>query len=135
MARRYRVAIVGTGIGARHVEGLLANPERLLSVTQVGVTLASLGLGWAGEDTMYHVMLKMFGGLIGIGIILSSILARGRRRLSRAAPHGVTSEETSDCCTTCHRLIPFHTDVGMRMARCEMASHLPTSHFLRPQRF
>ena len=28
MPRRYRVAIVGTGIGARHVEGFLANPEK-----------------------------------------------------------------------------------------------------------
>ncbi len=52
--------------GARVALNLLANPERLLSVTQVGVTLASLGLGWAGEDTMYHLMLRAFGGLIGI---------------------------------------------------------------------
>ena len=51
--------------GARMALSLLANPERLLAVTQVGVTLASLGLGWAGEDTMYHLMLQAFGGLIG----------------------------------------------------------------------
>jgi CBS domain containing-hemolysin-like protein len=49
--------------GARVALALLANPERLLSVTQVGVTLASLGLGWAGEDTMYRVILHAFGGL------------------------------------------------------------------------
>ena len=49
--------------GARVALNLLANPERLLSVTQVGVTLASLGLGWAGEDTMYKVMLHAFAGL------------------------------------------------------------------------
>ena len=36
---------------ARAALELLANPERLLSLTQVGVTLASLGLGWAGEQT------------------------------------------------------------------------------------
>src|SRR5580700_11210409 len=52
--------------GARVALNLLANPERLLSVTQVGVTLASLGLGWAGEDTMYHVMLHVLGGLAGL---------------------------------------------------------------------
>src|SRR5579862_5920695 len=52
--------------GARVALNLLANPERLLSVTQVGVTLASLGLGWAGEDTMYTLMLNAFGGLIGM---------------------------------------------------------------------
>jgi CBS domain containing-hemolysin-like protein len=39
---------------------LLANPARLLSVTQVGVTLASLGLGWAGEETIYDIILAVF---------------------------------------------------------------------------
>lgn len=38
--------------GAQAALQLLANPERLLSVVQVGVTLASLGLGWAGEDSV-----------------------------------------------------------------------------------
>src|SRR6202035_5757198 len=37
----------------------LANPARLLSVTQVGVTLASLGLGWAGEGTVYNLILSI----------------------------------------------------------------------------
>ena len=39
---------------------LLERPERLLSVTQFGVTLASLGLGWAGEDTIYTLIVGMF---------------------------------------------------------------------------
>lgn len=42
--------------GAQIAINLLANPSRLLSVTQFGVTLASLGLGWAGEDTVYGVL-------------------------------------------------------------------------------
>lgn len=42
--------------GAQSALSLLANPGRLLSVTQFGVTLASLGLGWAGEDTLYHLL-------------------------------------------------------------------------------
>ncbi len=42
--------------GAQSALSLLANPGRLLSVTQVGVTLASLGLGWAGEDTFYKLL-------------------------------------------------------------------------------
>src|SRR5690349_25151421 len=45
---------------ARAALGLLANPGRLLSVTQVGVTLASLGLGWAGEDTVYRLLVSLF---------------------------------------------------------------------------
>ena len=43
---------------ARAAIGLLANPSHLLSATQVGVTLASLGLGWAGEDTVYNLILS-----------------------------------------------------------------------------
>jgi len=45
---------------ARAALGLLANPGRLLSVTQFGVTLASLGLGWAGEDTLYQLLVRLF---------------------------------------------------------------------------
>src|SRR2546423_13673331 len=40
---------------------LLANPGRLLSVTQVGVTLASLGLGWAGEGTVFEMLVSLIG--------------------------------------------------------------------------
>src|ERR1035441_4468429 len=46
--------------GAQAALNLLANPGRLLSMTQVGVTLASLGLGWAGEDTLYQILLGVF---------------------------------------------------------------------------
>src|ERR1700709_29090 len=45
--------------GAQTALNLLANPGRLLSVTQVGVTLASLGLGGAGEDSLY-ILLREF---------------------------------------------------------------------------
>ncbi|MBV8867337.1 MAG: DUF21 domain-containing protein, partial [Acidobacteriaceae bacterium] len=41
--------------GAQSALSLLANPGRLLSVTQVGITAASLGVGWAGEDTLYRL--------------------------------------------------------------------------------
>ncbi len=47
--------------GAQAALNLLANPERLLSVTQVGVTLASLGLGWAGEETLFHLFSLALG--------------------------------------------------------------------------
>src|ERR1700719_2739979 len=46
-------------VSARAALDLLANPGRLLSATQVGVTLASLGLGWAGEDTLYQILLRI----------------------------------------------------------------------------
>ena len=46
--------------GAQAALSLLSNPGRLLSVTQVGVTLASLGLGWAGENTLYRILIGLF---------------------------------------------------------------------------
>lgn len=50
--------------GARAALDLLAHPSRLLSATQVGVTLASLGLGWAGEDTVYQILLRILSPFI-----------------------------------------------------------------------
>jgi putative hemolysin len=46
--------------GAQAALALLNNPERLLSVTQVGITLASLALGWVGESTMHGWLMAIF---------------------------------------------------------------------------
>ncbi|HZT38677.1 MAG TPA: hemolysin family protein [Bryobacteraceae bacterium] len=51
-------------VAAQAALSLLENPERLLSVTQVGVTLASLGLGWAGEDTLFELFIRLFHPVI-----------------------------------------------------------------------
>lgn len=50
--------------GARAALSLLSNPGRLLSVTQLGVTLASLGLGWAGEETVFRLLSWAFTPLL-----------------------------------------------------------------------
>jgi len=50
--------------GAQAVLDLLANPDRMLSATQLGVTLARLGLGWAGEDTVFLLLEPVFRPLI-----------------------------------------------------------------------
>src|ERR1700733_3995766 len=63
LSRLKELAAQGT-VSARAALELLANPERLLSVTQVGVTLASLGLGWAGEETVYNLILGVFAPLM-----------------------------------------------------------------------
>jgi putative hemolysin len=52
--------------GARTALALLAQPEKLLSVTQIGVTLASLGLGWAGEDTLYALLVSLFHPILSV---------------------------------------------------------------------
>lgn len=61
-ARRSRLRqLSGEGnVGAQAALSLLANPERLRSVIQVGVTLASLGLGWAGASTIFDLLLREF---------------------------------------------------------------------------
>jgi CBS domain containing-hemolysin-like protein len=51
-------------VGAQAALTLLANPSRLLSMTQAGVTLASLGLGWAGENSVYQLLESAFHPLI-----------------------------------------------------------------------
>ncbi len=57
--------LAGEGrVGAQAALSVLANPERLLSVVQVGVTLASLGLGWAGEDTLFRVFVGGFAPML-----------------------------------------------------------------------
>ncbi|MGC8759212.1 MAG: hemolysin family protein [Bryobacteraceae bacterium] len=51
-------------MGARAAAALLENPERLLSVIQVGVTLTSLCLGWLGEETLHALFLRLFPAAI-----------------------------------------------------------------------
>lgn len=46
-------------VGAGAALSLLGNTERLLSVVQVGVTLASLGIGWAGEESIFALYLAL----------------------------------------------------------------------------
>ncbi len=45
------------------VLSLLRRPDRMISATQLGVTLASLGLGWAGESTVYRFLEPAFAYL------------------------------------------------------------------------
>jgi CBS domain containing-hemolysin-like protein len=64
---RMRELAQGGDHRARTVLDLLAKPDRMLSATQLGVTLASLGLGWAGESTVYSVLEPLFRPLITPG--------------------------------------------------------------------
>jgi CBS domain containing-hemolysin-like protein len=49
--------------------GLMHNLDGYLAATQLGITLASLGLGWAGESVMTAVMLNLFSW---VGIVITS---------------------------------------------------------------
>ena len=57
-----------------------SNISRVLSASQLGVTLASLGLGWIAESTLAHIFEGVFEGLapgieIGLRITLAGIIA------------------------------------------------------------
>jgi CBS domain containing-hemolysin-like protein len=57
---RMRELAQGGDHRARTVLDLLTKPDRMLSGTQLGVTLASLGLGWAGESAVYSLLEPLF---------------------------------------------------------------------------
>jgi CBS domain containing-hemolysin-like protein len=65
-ARRSRLRSLAEAgnAGAIAAMSLLDRPERLLSVVQVGVTAASLGLGWAGEETVYTLLIAALGPVL-----------------------------------------------------------------------
>ncbi len=50
-------------VQAKAVQGLQREIDRLLSTTQIGITVSSLSLGWIGETTMAEVMATGIEGL------------------------------------------------------------------------
>jgi CBS domain containing-hemolysin-like protein len=50
-------------IQARTVQRFQRSLDRLLSTTQIGITLSSLALGWIGEDTIAAVLIHSLGQL------------------------------------------------------------------------
>ncbi|MGB0560619.1 MAG: hemolysin family protein [Spirulinaceae cyanobacterium] len=63
--RRSRISqLVALGDAqARTVQSLQQSIERLLSTTQIGITLSSLALGWIGEQTMAHLLRQILVAL------------------------------------------------------------------------
>jgi len=45
---------------AKKAEGIIKKLDAYLSATQLGVTLASLGLGWVGESALRHIFVNIF---------------------------------------------------------------------------
>jgi len=52
---------------AKVARGILHNLDGYLAATQLGITIASLGLGWVGQDVVTKLMLHLFA-LFGVAI-------------------------------------------------------------------
>src|SRR5918999_217714 len=48
---------------ARPVRRALNNPDQFIAATQLGITMASLGLGWIGEPALAHLIDGAFAWL------------------------------------------------------------------------
>lgn len=80
--RRTRIAeLVAQGYpSANWVHRALENPDRVIAATQLGITLASLGLGWIGEPAVAHLIepvVNLFPAAVqsGVSHTISSGLA------------------------------------------------------------
>jgi CBS domain containing-hemolysin-like protein len=49
--------------GARAVRRAISDPDRYIAATQLGITMASIGLGWIGEPTLASMIQPLFAAL------------------------------------------------------------------------
>lgn len=80
--RRTRVAELAAqgNLSAEAVQEAIQNPDRVIAATQLGITLASLGLGWIGEPAVAHLIqpvVNLFppAAQSGISHTISAVLA------------------------------------------------------------
>jgi CBS domain containing-hemolysin-like protein len=65
--RSSQIALEKGNLSKRAAENIINNLDGYLAATQLGITLASLGLGWVGEDVMSRIILNIMGA-IGVSI-------------------------------------------------------------------
>ena len=64
--RSSQIALEKGNLSKRAAENIINNLDGYLAATQLGITLASLGLGWVGEDVMSEIILTPHGALRAI---------------------------------------------------------------------
>lgn len=70
--RSSQIALEKGNLSKRAAENIINNLDGYLAATQLGITLASLGLGWVGEDVMSRIILRFMDTL---GLPISESLA------------------------------------------------------------
>lgn len=61
---------------AKAVQHAIKDPDRFIAATQLGITLASLGLGWIGEPALSHLIEPLFLWLPGeVGGVAAHVAA------------------------------------------------------------
>jgi putative hemolysin len=76
--RKTRIAerVAHGDTGAKAVQRAIEDPDRFIAATQLGITLASLGLGWIGEPALSHLIEPLLAWLPGeIGGVAAHIAA------------------------------------------------------------
>src|SRR5512137_2641997 len=56
--RKTRIAerVARGDTSAKAIQKAIEDPDRFIAATQLGITLASLGLGWIGEPALSHLL-------------------------------------------------------------------------------
>jgi CBS domain containing-hemolysin-like protein len=61
--RSSQVALTASGNSKKAALAIIENLDGFLAATQLGITLASLGLGWVGEDVVSKIILSLMSAL------------------------------------------------------------------------
>ena len=56
---RIKELVAQGNVAAKWAAKALENPDQVIAATQLGITLASLGLGWVGEPALSHLLLPL----------------------------------------------------------------------------
>ena len=70
--RSSQIALEKGNFSKKAAQNIINNLDGYLAATQLGITLASLGLGWVGEDVMSRIILNVMGA---IGVSVSTAMA------------------------------------------------------------